>query len=254
MPALIVDEQLIVAKSGSPERQLTDGVYTEAGVFCNGDGSVVSQPSEYVSVENIPNGGAMPASRSPPPLIQPMKRRPGRPPGSTKKAKMMQQQRQMQHPQQQLQLQQQLPQQPVYVKPVPLRRGDAVADGDFTLRKFFEAGGRDYNDYLGWLKRKSIERRWVLNVAHFVPSVVECRFIVIVDPSSTLPFSSVSLNRLQNSDTYYCHLHRNVNLHYSRTFLPLCTSSPSPFSSSLPKGSVRLLHLGSLTLSVGLVT
>ena len=159
MPALIVDEQLIVAKSGSPERQLTDGVYTEAGVFCNGDGSVVSQPSEYVSVENIPNGGAMPASRSPPPLIQPMKRRPGRPPGSTKKAKMMQQQRQMQHPQQQLQLQQQLPQQPVYVKPVPLRRGDAVADGDFTLRKLFEAGGRDYNDYLGWLKRKSIERR-----------------------------------------------------------------------------------------------
>ena len=77
MPALIVDEQLIVAKSGSPERQLTDGVYTETGVFGNGDGSVVSQPSEYVSVENIPNGGGDPTSRSPPPLLQPMKRRPG---------------------------------------------------------------------------------------------------------------------------------------------------------------------------------
>ena len=77
---------------------------------------------------------------------------------------------------------------------------------------------------------------------------------LIVDPSSSLPLWSGSLDRLQNSDNYYCHLHRNVNLHYSRTFLPLCTSSPSPFSSSLPKGSVRLLHLGSLTLSVGLVT
>ena len=159
LPALIVDQQLIVAKMGSPERQLSHSVYTNPGVFCNSDGSVVSQPSGYLSAENILTGSAMPASRSPPPLLQPMKRRPGRPPGSTKKARMLlQQQRQMQHPQQQLQLQQQLPQQPVCVKPVPLRR-DSSTDGDFTLRKFFEAGGRDYNDYLGWLKRKSIERR-----------------------------------------------------------------------------------------------
>ena len=57
---------------------------------------------------------------------QPMKRRPGRPPGSTKKARTV------------------FP--PFLAKP-----GN---EDEFSLRRFFEAGGRDYHDYLEWLKTK----------------------------------------------------------------------------------------------------
>lgn len=64
-----------------------------------------------------------------PPSGQPFKRRPGRPPGSTKKYK---------NP---------------YTREYR-RKSDSDSSNDFSLRKFFEAGGRDYNEYLEWLKKK----------------------------------------------------------------------------------------------------
>ena len=57
---------------------------------------------------------------------QPIKRRPGRPPGSTKKARTS------------------FP---------PFAKKSADED-QFSLRRFFEAGGRDYHEYLEWLKTK----------------------------------------------------------------------------------------------------
>ena len=64
-----------------------------------------------------------------PPSGPPVKRRPGRPPGSTKKFK---------NP---------------YAREYR-RKSDSDNSNDFSLRKFFEAGGRDYNEYLEWLKKK----------------------------------------------------------------------------------------------------
>ena len=65
---------------------------------------------------------------------QPLKRRPGRPPGSTKKFKP--------------QLGEEM-------------KRDHSSDV-FSLRKFFEAGGRDYNEYLEWLKKKqAVTSRYV---------------------------------------------------------------------------------------------
>ncbi|ELT97634.1 hypothetical protein CAPTEDRAFT_226340 [Capitella teleta] len=55
---------------------------------------------------------------------QPLKKRPGRPPGCTKRP-----------------------------RPTPLatQGPGAATRSDFSLRKFFEAGGRDYNEYLEWI-------------------------------------------------------------------------------------------------------
>ncbi len=66
----------------------------------------------------------------PAPAPAPVRRRPGRPPGSTKKR--------------------------VQSYAEYKKRGDANAQSadDFSLRKFFEAGGRDYNEYLEWLKKR----------------------------------------------------------------------------------------------------
>ncbi len=66
------------------------------------------------------------------PPQQPVRRRPGRPPGSTKKFK----------------------------QPFEYRKKDpnAPSGDDFSLRKFFEAGGRDYNEYLEWLKKRQAQQ------------------------------------------------------------------------------------------------
>ena len=72
-------------------------------------------------------------SISPPLPQQPAKRRPGRPPGSTKKYRQAAA----------------MSGSPCGAHSPVFRRGT-----DFTLRKFFEAGGRDYNEYLEWLKRR----------------------------------------------------------------------------------------------------
>ena len=55
------------------------------------------------------------------------KRKPGRPVGSTKRAKQV------------------IVEPPYQIK---------TTSEEFSLRKFFEAGGRDYNEYLEWLKKR----------------------------------------------------------------------------------------------------
>lgn len=56
------------------------------------------------------------------------KRKPGRPPGSTKKSRI-----------------------------VPPETNIPMLDtNDFSLRQFFEAGGRDYKDYLEWMQKKAL--------------------------------------------------------------------------------------------------
>ena len=68
-----------------------------------------------------------------PPPQQPARRRPGRPPGSTKKRMQYAEYR---------------------------KKGDSQTPSadDFSLRKFFEAGGRDYNEYLDWLKKRQAQQ------------------------------------------------------------------------------------------------
>lgn len=63
-----------------------------------------------------------PVSRPNPPF----KRRPGRPAGSTKKP-----------------------------KPYGASKSKPSQNTEYTLRKFFEIGGRGYNEYLEWVKKKS---------------------------------------------------------------------------------------------------
>ena len=64
---------------------------------------------------------------------QPVRRRPGRPPGSTKKRMQS------------------------YAEYRKKEESAQSAD-DFSLRKFFEAGGRDYNEYLDWLKKRQAQQ------------------------------------------------------------------------------------------------
>ena len=69
-----------------------------------------------------------------PPLQQPAHRRPGRPPGSTKKRMQ------------------------TYAEYRKKGDSNAPSADDFSLRKFFEAGGRDYNEYLDWLKKRQAQQ------------------------------------------------------------------------------------------------
>ena len=69
-----------------------------------------------------------------PPPQQPARRRPGRPPGSTKKRMQ------------------------TYAEYRKKGDSNAPSADDFSLRKFFEAGGRDYNEYLDWLKKRQAQQ------------------------------------------------------------------------------------------------
>ena len=69
-----------------------------------------------------------------PPPQQPARRRPGRPPGSTKKRMQS------------------------YAEYKKKGDPNAPSADDFSLRKFFEAGGRDYNEYLDWLKKRQAQQ------------------------------------------------------------------------------------------------
>ena len=69
-----------------------------------------------------------------PPSQQPPRRRPGRPPGSTKKRMQ------------------------TYAEYRKKGESNGPSADDFSLRKFFEAGGRDYNEYLDWLKKRQAQQ------------------------------------------------------------------------------------------------
>ena len=96
-----------------------------------GDSSLEVSPERTNSVVAGPLVGPKNTSTPlVPPPQQPTRRRPGRPPGSTKKRMQ------------------------TYAEYRKKGDSNAPSAGDFSLRKFFEAGGRDYNEYLDWLKKR----------------------------------------------------------------------------------------------------
>ena len=114
-------EQTRDCAAGYPDVRpsLSQGVREECCVHRHGDdpNTVCPPPASGHHVQMV----------EPVVTLQPVKRRPGRPPGSTKKTRTTY---------------------PPYTKP-------KIQDDQFSLRRFFEAGGRDYNEYLDWLKRKN---------------------------------------------------------------------------------------------------
>ena len=109
---------------------------TDNSFKSSGCSSVESSPASTEDMVTSPMATSPPLTLTPH-LPQsnnpPAKRRPGRPPGSTKRFKGP------------------------YAGPERNRRGATQCE-EFSLRKFFEAGGRDYNEYLEWLKKKTEDK------------------------------------------------------------------------------------------------